>query len=213
MNTSNRWLIASAGALMQVAFGAVYARSVFRIPLSQAHAWTIAEVTRSKSPSSYWARYSPADLIGTEAAAEFVDAVVMVRFHPPVAAHGGATVMPNTVDGAERAAPGGVRGRSPLWTGRHVGGHGAHFDDPLFDVRRGRWGWGLAWDTLCLSSRWSDGFPISAPPPRFRPAPEQGHPKRGSSAIQSGASPVSKPSCNVYCALLSGHMLDSVFFL
>lgn len=41
----NRWLIAAAGFLMQVSFGAVYAWSVFRIPLSEARGWTIAEVT------------------------------------------------------------------------------------------------------------------------------------------------------------------------
>jgi MFS transporter, OFA family, oxalate/formate antiporter len=45
MTTQNRWLIAAAGVLMQIAFGAVYAWSVFRIPLSHAHGWTIAEVT------------------------------------------------------------------------------------------------------------------------------------------------------------------------
>ena len=45
MTTQNRWLIAVAGVLMQVAFGAVYAWSVFRIPLSQARGWTIPEVT------------------------------------------------------------------------------------------------------------------------------------------------------------------------
>jgi MFS transporter, OFA family, oxalate/formate antiporter len=45
MNAQNRWLIAAAGVLMQIAFGAVYAWSVFRIPLSHAHGWTIAEVT------------------------------------------------------------------------------------------------------------------------------------------------------------------------
>jgi len=45
MTTQNRWLIAAAGVLMQIAFGAVYAWSVFRIPLSQGHGWTIAEVT------------------------------------------------------------------------------------------------------------------------------------------------------------------------
>ena len=45
MTTQNRWLIAAAGVLMQVAFGAVYAWSVFRIPLSQARGWSIAEVT------------------------------------------------------------------------------------------------------------------------------------------------------------------------
>src|SRR5580692_5144822 len=42
---TNRWLIAAAGVLMQVAFGAVYAWSVFRIPLSHAYGWTIADVT------------------------------------------------------------------------------------------------------------------------------------------------------------------------
>src|SRR5579863_7057962 len=45
MTTKNRWIIAAAGVVMQIAFGAVYAWSVFRIPLSQAHRWTIAEVT------------------------------------------------------------------------------------------------------------------------------------------------------------------------
>jgi len=45
MATPNRWLIAVAGVMMQVAFGAVYAWSVFRIPLSQARGWTIPEVT------------------------------------------------------------------------------------------------------------------------------------------------------------------------
>ena len=43
--TANRWLIAAAGVLMQIALGAVYAWSVFRIPLTRAHGWTISEVT------------------------------------------------------------------------------------------------------------------------------------------------------------------------
>jgi OFA family oxalate/formate antiporter-like MFS transporter len=43
--TTNRWLVAAVGVLMQVALGAVYSRSVFRIPLSKAHGWTIPEVT------------------------------------------------------------------------------------------------------------------------------------------------------------------------
>jgi OFA family oxalate/formate antiporter-like MFS transporter len=45
MTTTNRWFIAAAGVLMQVALGAVYAWSVFRIPLTKAHGWTIPEVT------------------------------------------------------------------------------------------------------------------------------------------------------------------------
>src|SRR5712671_320082 len=43
--TSNRSIIALAGVLMQVALGAVYAWSVFRIPLSRAHGWTVSQVT------------------------------------------------------------------------------------------------------------------------------------------------------------------------
>lgn len=42
---TNRWLIAAAGVLMQIALGAVYAWSVFRIPLTKTHGWTISEVT------------------------------------------------------------------------------------------------------------------------------------------------------------------------
>jgi OFA family oxalate/formate antiporter-like MFS transporter len=41
----NRWLIALAGVVMQVALGAVYAWSVFRIPLTEAYGWSIGEVT------------------------------------------------------------------------------------------------------------------------------------------------------------------------
>ena len=41
----NRWLIAVAGIFMQIALGAVYAWSVFRIPLTKAHGWTISQVT------------------------------------------------------------------------------------------------------------------------------------------------------------------------
>jgi OFA family oxalate/formate antiporter-like MFS transporter len=41
----NRWLIAGAGVVMQIALGAVYAWSVFRIPLTTSFGWTISEVT------------------------------------------------------------------------------------------------------------------------------------------------------------------------
>lgn len=41
----NRWSIAAAGVLMQIALGAVYAWSVFRIPLTKAYGWTISEST------------------------------------------------------------------------------------------------------------------------------------------------------------------------
>jgi OFA family oxalate/formate antiporter-like MFS transporter len=41
----NRWSIAAAGVVMQMALGAVYAWSVFRIPLTRAYGWTISEVT------------------------------------------------------------------------------------------------------------------------------------------------------------------------
>src|SRR6266487_2909814 len=44
-NNSNRWLIAVAGVVMQLALGAVYAWSVFRIPLTQSYGWTVSQVT------------------------------------------------------------------------------------------------------------------------------------------------------------------------
>ena len=42
---TNRWSVAVAGVILQVALGAVYAWSVFRIPLSKSFGWTITEVT------------------------------------------------------------------------------------------------------------------------------------------------------------------------
>ena len=45
MATTNRWTIALAGFLMQVALGAVYAWSVFRNPLTKQFGWSIAQVT------------------------------------------------------------------------------------------------------------------------------------------------------------------------
>jgi OFA family oxalate/formate antiporter-like MFS transporter len=44
-STPNRWAIAVAGVIIQVALGAVYAWSVFRIPLTHAYGWTISQVT------------------------------------------------------------------------------------------------------------------------------------------------------------------------
>ena len=44
-STTNRWGIAVAGVVMQIALGAVYAWSVFRIPLSKAFGWTISQDT------------------------------------------------------------------------------------------------------------------------------------------------------------------------
>jgi OFA family oxalate/formate antiporter-like MFS transporter len=45
MRTNNRWVIAFAGVFLQIALGAVYAWSVFRVPLSKQFGWTISEVT------------------------------------------------------------------------------------------------------------------------------------------------------------------------
>src|SRR6266436_2095371 len=44
-DTPNRSIIALAGVLMQVALGAVYAWSVFRIPLTRTYGWTVSQVT------------------------------------------------------------------------------------------------------------------------------------------------------------------------
>src|SRR6266480_2058632 len=45
MRTNNRWVIAAAGVFMQVALGAVYAWSVFRVPLAKQFGWSISEIT------------------------------------------------------------------------------------------------------------------------------------------------------------------------
>src|ERR1700704_1141052 len=41
----NRWSIAVAGVLLQIALGAVYAWSVFRVALARQFGWSISEVT------------------------------------------------------------------------------------------------------------------------------------------------------------------------
>jgi OFA family oxalate/formate antiporter-like MFS transporter len=43
--TNNRWAIAVAGVVIQIALGAVYAWSVFRTPLASRFGWSISEVT------------------------------------------------------------------------------------------------------------------------------------------------------------------------
>src|SRR5262249_9115813 len=45
MKVANRWVIAIAGVFLQIALGAVYAWSVFRVPLSKQFGWSISEVT------------------------------------------------------------------------------------------------------------------------------------------------------------------------
>jgi OFA family oxalate/formate antiporter-like MFS transporter len=45
MKTMNRWYIALAGVFMQMALGAVYAWSVFRVPLARQFGWSISQVT------------------------------------------------------------------------------------------------------------------------------------------------------------------------
>jgi OFA family oxalate/formate antiporter-like MFS transporter len=45
MSNTNRWGIAAAGFLMQMALGAVYAWSVFRTPLAKQFHWSIEDVT------------------------------------------------------------------------------------------------------------------------------------------------------------------------
>src|SRR5579872_5278195 len=45
MRVQNRWLMAIAGVCLQMALGAAYAWSVFRIPLSRQFGWSISQVT------------------------------------------------------------------------------------------------------------------------------------------------------------------------
>jgi len=42
---TKRWGIAVAGVFLQMALGAVYAWSVFRVPLAKQFGWSISEVT------------------------------------------------------------------------------------------------------------------------------------------------------------------------
>src|SRR5215472_14831 len=42
---ANRWGIAAAGVVIQIVLGALYAWSVFRIPLTKEFGWTISQVT------------------------------------------------------------------------------------------------------------------------------------------------------------------------
>lgn len=43
--SANRWVVAFAGVILQIALGAVYAWSVFRTPLVRGFGWTISQVT------------------------------------------------------------------------------------------------------------------------------------------------------------------------
>lgn len=45
MRINNRWVIAIAGVFLQIALGAVYAWSVFRVPLTKQFGWSISAVT------------------------------------------------------------------------------------------------------------------------------------------------------------------------
>jgi OFA family oxalate/formate antiporter-like MFS transporter len=73
--TLNRWWIAVAGVLLQMALGAAYAWSVFRIPLSKEFGWTISQVTSTFLISWFF--------LGCSA---FVGGIWMRRKHPRVVA-------------------------------------------------------------------------------------------------------------------------------
>jgi OFA family oxalate/formate antiporter-like MFS transporter len=45
MPATNRWFMAAAGVCLQMALGAAYAWSVFRIPLSKEFGWSISQIT------------------------------------------------------------------------------------------------------------------------------------------------------------------------
>jgi OFA family oxalate/formate antiporter-like MFS transporter len=71
----NRWALAVAGVCLQMALGAAYAWSVFRIPLSKAFGWTISQVTSTFLISWFF--------LGCAA---FVGGLLMKRYHPRVVA-------------------------------------------------------------------------------------------------------------------------------
>src|SRR5438093_5362373 len=53
MRTNNRWVIAIAGVYLQIALGAVYAWSVFRVPLAKQFGWSISEITLTSTISIF----------------------------------------------------------------------------------------------------------------------------------------------------------------
>ena len=71
----NRWWIAVAGFFLQMALGAAYAWSVFRIPLSKEFGWSISEVT--------WTFLISWFFLG---ASSFIGGLWMKRRHPRVVA-------------------------------------------------------------------------------------------------------------------------------
>src|SRR5690349_12105267 len=81
MKTPNRWTIAIAGVFLQIALGAVYAWSVFRVPLSKQFGWSISEVTLTFTISIF--------VLGFSA---FFGGLWMARKGPRIVALTGATL-------------------------------------------------------------------------------------------------------------------------
>ena len=81
MQLSRRWGIAAAGFILQVALGAVYAWSVFRIPLSNEFGWSIPQVTLPFTIS-----------IGVDSVACFVGGLWLGRSSPRVVALSGGVL-------------------------------------------------------------------------------------------------------------------------
>lgn len=75
MPALNRWWIAVAGVFLQMALGAAYAWSVFRIPLSKEFGWSISEVTSTFLISWFF--------LGVSA---FIGGIWMKRKHPRIVA-------------------------------------------------------------------------------------------------------------------------------
>src|SRR5881394_3182160 len=81
MRAGNRWVIAIAGVFLQIALGAVYAWSVFRVPLSKQFGWSISQVTLTFTISIF--------VLGFAA---FFGGLWMARKGPRVVALTGATL-------------------------------------------------------------------------------------------------------------------------
>lgn len=81
MQHSRRWGIAAAGFILQIALGAVYAWSVFRIPLSRQFGWSIPQVTLPFTIS-----------IGADSIACFLGGLWLGRSSPRVVALSGGAL-------------------------------------------------------------------------------------------------------------------------
>src|SRR5256885_5359991 len=109
MKTQNRWLIAVAGVFIQVTLGAVYAWSVFRVPLATQFGWTISGVTLTFTISIFvlgiaaffgglWLNRSGPRVVAVTGGVLYGLGVFLVLSSPPRAREAETNALPDAVN-------------------------------------------------------------------------------------------------------------------